>query len=214
MAAVFDFDGTIADTQACWHAAYRQLLARRGRRLGDGGLAMLTGASVREAAEGLDVPEAELRAALGDAFARTPIAPLPGVEALVRRLRERMPMVVATNGPRELVLAVLQRLRLDDVFDAVLSGEHQPREKPAPDVYLAACRALGVDPVHAVAFEDSAIGVTAARRAGLFVIHVAGDAAECTDADLGLSRLDDPTLLTFLGLDGADAIASPARALP
>ncbi len=44
--------------------------------------------------------------------------------------------------------------------------------KPAPDIYLAACEALGVAPRDALALEDSPAGVLAAREAGLHVIAV------------------------------------------
>jgi HAD superfamily hydrolase (TIGR01509 family) len=199
-AAVFDFDGLIADTGDCWHAAYRTVLARRGRRIGPAEEAALVGASVRGAARGLDVPEIELRAELRSTFAGATFEALPGVALLLGRLRDELRLAVATNGPHELVLGALRQLGLDGAFDAVVSAESLPREKPAPDVYLAACRALAVDPSQAIAFEDSAIGVTAARRAGLLVIQVPGDAAESTDADLGLARLDDPALFAFLGL--------------
>ena len=204
-AAVFDFDGLIADTQTCWHDAYRAVLGRRGRQIGAEPLAQLAGASVREAAVGLDVPPDELRTALRGAFASATIAPLPGVEALIARLHEELPLAVATNGPHDVVLGALRRMRLDAAFSAVVSAEALPREKPAPDVYLEACRALAVEPARAVAFEDSAIGVTAARRAGLRVVQVAPSASERADADLRLARLDDPRLLAFLDLAHAEA---------
>lgn len=209
-AAVFDFDGLIAATEHCWHTAYAALLARRGQGIDDARLATLAGASVRKAADSLEVPTAELRSELRRSFEQATIAPLPGVASVVRRLHARMPLAVATNGPHDVVSAALRRLGLDNAFEAVLSGEAQPREKPAPDVYLAACRALGVDPSQAIAFEDSAIGVTAARRAGLLVVQVARGASLRTDADLGLERIDDPALLAFLALERVATTAEPA----
>jgi len=204
-AAVFDFDGLIVDTQACWHAAYRAVLARRDRSIGPEQLAQLAGASVRAAALGLEVPPDELRAALRRAFAGATLAPLPGVEALIARLRDVLPLAIATNGPHDVALGALRRMRLDAAFTAVVSAEALPHEKPAPDVYLEACRLLAVEPAQAVAFEDSAIGVTAARRAGLVIVQVAPSTSEQADADLRLARLDDPRLVSFLQLAHAEA---------
>lgn len=195
---MFDFDGLIADTQACWHAAYRDVLARRDRQIGAHELAQLAGVSVRAAALGLEVLPDELRAALRRAFASATLAPLPGVEALIAQLHGALPLAVATNGPHDVVLGALRRMRLDAAFAAVISAEELPHEKPAPDVYLKACRLLGVEPAQAVAFEDSAIGVTAARRAGMVVVQVACNASERADADLVLAQLDDARLAAFL----------------
>jgi HAD superfamily hydrolase (TIGR01509 family) len=199
-AAVFDFDGLIADTASCWHAAYARVLARRGRRLDAAVTARLVGASVRGAAQILDVPATELRHELRAAFAASALDALPGVATLIERLRGDLGLAVATNGPRDIVASALRRLRLDAAFDDVVSAEALPREKPAPDVYLAACELLRVDPSRAVALEDSVLGAASARAAGLTVIQVANGAAEAADADLRLARIDDPALLAFLGL--------------
>jgi beta-phosphoglucomutase-like phosphatase (HAD superfamily) len=62
----------------------------------------------------------------------------------------------------------------------VVSGQDMGRPKPQPHVYAEACRALGVAPADAVAFEDSPMGVRSARAAGLFVVGV----PERPDVDL------------------------------
>jgi beta-phosphoglucomutase-like phosphatase (HAD superfamily) len=62
----------------------------------------------------------------------------------------------------------------------VVSGQDLGQPKPAPDVYVAACRALRVVPADAIAFEDSPMGVEAALVAGLFVVGV----PERPDVDL------------------------------
>ncbi len=62
----------------------------------------------------------------------------------------------------------------------VVSGQDLGQPKPAPEVYLAACRALAVAPADAIAFEDSPMGVQSALAAGLFVVGV----PERPDVDL------------------------------
>ena len=64
--------------------------------------------------------------------------------------------------------------------------------KPAPDTYLAACAALGVEPARAIAVEDSPHGVTAAKAAGLYCVAVPHALTEQLDlghADLRVSSL-------------------------
>jgi HAD superfamily hydrolase (TIGR01509 family) len=72
-------------------------------------------------------------------------------------------------------------------FAAIVAGDMVPRKKPAPDVYVEALRRLRVGADSAVAFEDSAAGVAAARGAGLAVI--ATPSAWLADDDLSGAEL-------------------------
>jgi HAD superfamily hydrolase (TIGR01509 family) len=202
-AAVFDCDGLLIDTAECWREAFVRTLHLDGRELDAHTLQRLNGASVRSAAEILDVSPLALRVELDEAFQRTELAALPGAALLTERLQARMPLAVATNGPGDLVGRALERVRLRNAFAAVVSAETQARDKPAPDVYLAACAQLDVDPSDAIAFEDSAVGAQAARRAGLTVVLVPSNPRERIDADLRVPRLDDDRLASLLRLDDA-----------
>ncbi|GAB2627057.1 hypothetical protein Aab01nite_80170 [Paractinoplanes abujensis] len=92
---------------------------------------------------------------------------------------------VASNSPRAFVDAVLISAGLDDLFAEIFSAADVEHPKPAPDLYLTACAALGADPVRAVAFEDSRTGVASARAAGMVVVGVPSR----PDADLGTDAL-------------------------
>ncbi len=199
VAAIFDCDGLLLDTSELWRSAYERVLEEQGRTLQDQAIAALHGASVGGAARALDVPQARLQAALEAAFATAAPSPLPGVRKLLDTLGSRLRLAVATNGPAQAIESALRAAGLLEYFDEILSPEQQLRPKPAPDVYLAACEALQVDPSDAIAFEDSAVGVTSARRAGLVVVYVPSSAPEATDADLQARRLDDAPLLSLLG---------------
>jgi HAD superfamily hydrolase (TIGR01509 family) len=178
-----------------------------GRALADIDLTRLAGASVAGAAERLtielDAPvDAEgLRRLLVRSFAASPPPPLPGAVELVRALAGRLPVGVASNAPAEIVEGVLADLGLRDAVRIVVSAELVGAAKPAPDVYLEACRRLAVAPSDAIAFEDSPPGAGAARAAGLFVVAVPSLAGLELDADLTVGRLDDPRLLGYLRLE-------------
>jgi HAD superfamily hydrolase (TIGR01509 family) len=215
-AAVFDCDGLLVDSQHLWERAYASVAAARGRSLDDVRLERLPGASVARAAAlvgqdlGAAIDAEEVRAALDASFAADPPEALPGVRELVAELALQMPLGVASNGPRELVLGVLGQLELREAFSAVVSGEQTERDKPAPDVYLEACRQLGVVPCDAVAFEDSPLGAQAARSAGLVLVLVPPPSAPRVEADLVVASLDDPRLRTFLGVDAVAGEPTPA----
>jgi HAD superfamily hydrolase (TIGR01509 family) len=195
-AAVFDLDGLLVDTRACWRSA-----------VGDGagaGEDLPAGASVAQAARRLGVPPAQVERRLLAEVRGIEPRPLPGVLALLELLGERIPLAVASNSPRSVVAHLLERLEVADRFRAVVTADDVPRGKPAPDVYVEACRLLGEDPSEAVAFEDSSIGARSARAAGAVVIGVPADGGLLPEADLVVRRLDDPALLSFLdALNGA-----------
>lgn len=210
-AAVFDCDGLLVDSGECWNDAYRAVAADIGRSAGGLDFASFTGASIASAARhlsralGVRVSERRLRRALVERFAAEPPAPMPGGPELVRALGERMPLAVASNAPLELVTSAVERVYGLDTFRAVLSVEQLRAHKPAPDVYLEACRRLGISPSDSIAFEDSPPGAQAARAAGLVVVAVPSVPGLDVDADLTVSRLDDPGLMRYLGL-GSEAV--------
>ena len=90
-------------------------------------------------------------------------------------------VVSSSDNGRE----VLAAARIDGLFTVVIDGQVAEREhlagKPAPDTFLAAARALGVEPAHAVVFEDALAGA-AAGRAGKFGIVVGVDRSGQADA--------------------------------
>jgi HAD superfamily hydrolase (TIGR01509 family) len=212
-AAVFDCDGLLVDSQHCWEGAYAQIAAARGRSLDDVRLERLLGASVTIAARvlgeelGQPVRDRELRTALAERFATDPPQALPGTCELVAELASRMPLGVASNGPRDVVVGVLEQLGLRAAFTAVVSAEETTSDKPAPHVYLEACRRLDVPPACAVALEDSPLGAQAARAAGLALVLVSADPVPAVAADLVVPRLDDVRLRAFLGLSDPDGVA-------
>ena len=101
-----------------------------------------------------------------------------------RRLGLRL--AIASSSPTDYVRSHLARVRLDDVWDAVVCREDAPRAKPAPDLYLRAVDLLGIAPREALALEDSPNGIAAAKDAGLWVVAV----PNTLTAEGDLSRAD------------------------
>lgn len=103
----------------------------------------------------------------------TELKVIPGVEEAVKAIPGRRAVASSTNLAR-------LKANLDFTGIAPLFGEHiysasqVARGKPAPDVFLFAASQVGLDPAHAIVIEDSAAGVTAARRAGMPVIGFTG----------------------------------------
>lgn len=86
--------------------------------------------------------------------------------------RGKLPMAVASGGYRDTITRTLDRLAIRDWFDAMVTAEDTPRHKPDPDVFLEAAKRLNVDAAKCIVFEDTDIGLEAARRAGMRGIDV------------------------------------------
>ena len=123
---------------------------------------------------------------------------LPGVRAWLDEADALgLPLAIASSSERTWVVPNLKRLGLCDRFAHLACAGGTIAPKPAPDTYLDACAALGVEPGDALAIEDSPHGVTAATRAGLRCIavpHAITAQLDLSHADLVLTSLADMAL--------------------
>ena len=83
---------------------------------------------------------------------------------------------------------ILQRLGLDNYFDAVSDGNNITRSKPDPEVFLKAAEMLHVPADQCLVVEDAVAGAEAAHRGGMLAACV-GDASLCRAGDWNLSSL-------------------------
>lgn len=95
-----------------------------------------------------------------------------GLPDLVEALAARYPLALASGSPHPVIDEVLAMRGLHRFFKTVVSVTDVPKPKPAPDVFLRAAELLGVVPSGCWVIEDSAVGVTAARHAGMGVIAI------------------------------------------
>lgn len=97
----------------------------------------------------------------------------PGVKELLQGLKEMGCLIaLASSTRRALVVQQLQDAGLISFFDVIIGGDCVERSKPAPDIFLAAARELGVEPDRAYVIEDSYNGIRAAVAAGMHSIMV------------------------------------------
>lgn len=201
-AVVFDMDGLLLDTELLWHTAEIELFRRHGREFTWDDKMAVIGTSFETTAvyfaERLGRPLAEGRALVEEMTdlmyeqLQRQVDARPGAVELVARLRGRLPLAVASNSPTRLVDAALLAAGLTDAFDAVVTSDDVANPKPAPDVYLEACRRLGVAPEDALALEDSPSGIAAAKAAGLACIAVPQFAeADVSAADRVIDSLEE-----------------------
>jgi HAD superfamily hydrolase (TIGR01509 family) len=202
-AVVFDLDGVLIQTEELWDEVRAGLAYDRGGRYGPEEQRAMMGMSSPEWSrymhEHVGLPESpeEIAAEVVERMAQRYRDELPlidGAVDAVERLGARWPLGVASSSNRPLIDLVLELSGLGRFFRATVSSEEVARGKPAPDVYLEACRRLGVAPAQAAAVEDSHAGIGSAKVAGMRVIAIPnpsfppGDDA-LAQADLVLASL-------------------------
>lgn len=116
--------------------------------------------------------------------------PLPGLAVLIESAhRAGYPMAVASSAIPKNIEFVVDALGFRPYFRAMVSGDEVTHPKPDPEIYLKAAGKLGVEPGQCVAFEDSFVGIEAAKRAGMKCVGIAStfpleDLRRETQADL------------------------------
>ena len=98
---------------------------------------------------------------------------MPGVERVVRELHARgLKLAVTSAAVRTSIEWILERVGLHDLFTLIVDGGDVERGKPDPESYLLTAQKLGVAPNTCVVFEDSHVGVLAAKAAGMYCVAV------------------------------------------
>lgn len=94
------------------------------------------------------------------------------VAEIARSHYGQVPMAVASGGERIVVETTLNSIGLGNLFDVVVSINDVERGKPEPDIFLLASQRLEIAPKHCIVYEDTDVGLEAARRAGMRAIDI------------------------------------------
>lgn len=207
-AIVFDFDGLILETERPQSDAWGDIYRSYGEELPKDAWLEVMGKPVkidlfpRRLAKilgrdlDIDAVIAEYRQVVAKRLAEQPVQ--PGVLEVIRDAQNAgIKIAVASGSSHRWVDGHLTRLGLLDHFAYTICAEDTERHKPDPDPYQHACDRLGVSPADSLALEDNALGVAAAKAAGMRVIAVptAMTAYQSfDDADLVLDSLDQMPL--------------------
>jgi HAD superfamily hydrolase (TIGR01509 family) len=224
-ALIFDVDGTLADTEEVHRRAFNAAFAEHGltwnwgRRV-YGDLLRTAGGKERilEFVNRLHLPPAETEklVALVPALHRSKTVHYgrllasaaelrPGIARLLEEAREAgLKLAVATTTTPanvDRLVDVACGAHASEMFDVIAAGDVVRRKKPAPDIYQHALACLELPARACIAFEDSAIGLRAAKEAGLFTVVTPTRWTKRDDfkqADVRLDDLDAAGGLAFL----------------
>lgn len=118
---------------------------------------------------------------------------VPGVLEFLERHAD-VPKAVGSNAEPANIDFVLDRFGLRRFFQVTVNGLQVKRPKPFPDIYLEAAAQLKRKPSDCVVFEDSPVGIDAARAAGMRVVGVETTPTDFQGVDLRIQDFLDPAL--------------------
>jgi beta-phosphoglucomutase len=185
LACIFDLDGVIVDTAKYHFIAWRALAQELGFEFTLEHNERLKGVSRMRSLEillevgGLNFSDAEKERMaakkntlyLEYIYKMKPDELLPGVTAFIDELRNKG-VKVALGSASKNAETILERLKIERLFDAVIDGNKVTKAKPDPEIFLKGAHTLGVKPENCVVFEDAEAGIEAALNAGMKAIGV------------------------------------------
>lgn len=203
-AVIFDLDGTMIDNNAYHLAAWRQYLTDLGINITEEEYRKnINGRTNKDAIEyiyrrTMTKEEAMVYALEKEAVYRRIyqpfIQPVEGLTGLLKLLEEKnIPMGIATSGIQVNINFMFEHIPVRNFFSAVINSEHITHGKPHPEIFLKTAEALHVSPGSCLVFEDAAVGVKAAKAAGMNVVALTTTQteAELAEADLIIKDFSD-----------------------
>ena len=184
-ACIFDLDGVIVDTAHYHFLAWQRLAKELGVEFTEEDNERLKGVSRMRSMEiimelgdiTLSPHEKEKLANKKNTWfvdyveRMVPEEIFPGVKLLIVKLREKGIKVGLASSSKN-AKTVLQLLRIQNEFDAIVDGTMITHSKPDPEIFLLAAKKLGVDPKDCLVFEDAEAGVEAAVAAGMRCVGI------------------------------------------
>ena len=185
-AVLFDLDGTLVDSMWIWKSVDEEYFEKKGLVLSsdeiDSFQQELEGMGFTETAVffkkrfGIEDSLEEIKAAWISMATEKYCNEVPlkdGVKEFLEYLKEQqIPSAICSSNSIELIKMVLKAHEIDNYFTKMITCCDVSASKPAPDVYLAAAKALNVSPENCLVFEDVPMGILAGKNAGMRVCAV------------------------------------------
>jgi beta-phosphoglucomutase len=208
-AVIFDFNGTLSDDEPVLCEIFMHLFAEHGRPMSAqeyfDQLAGLSDPEIVKTWLGEDHPD--VQEIIDERTIRYRQAAADGstvhehVREAVRYAAERVPLAICSGAARAEIEPVVEAAGLTSYFRAILSSDDVAHGKPDPEGYIKALELLGADPGEALVFEDTAVGVAAARAAGVgcvLAVRTTLEPHRLAEADELLDRIDLDVMHRFL----------------
>jgi beta-phosphoglucomutase family hydrolase len=177
---IFDCDGTLADTMPLHWRAWSMITQRYGLHFPEDRFYALGGVPARDILkllaqeQGRSLDHIAIAHEKEESYLATlpQIEPIHAVVEIAKANHGKIPMAVASGGTQKIICDVLGHLKIRHLFTAIVTSDMVKNQKPAPDIFLEAARRIGVAPKFCRAYEDTDLGLTAIRAAGMEAVDV------------------------------------------
>lgn len=177
---VFDCDGTLANTMPLHWRAWSLITQRHNLHFPEDRFYSLGGVPSRDILKMLAEEQGRSFDHIAVAHEKeeaylplmAEVEPIHAVVEIARANHGKIPMAVASGGTQKIICQVLEHLKIRHLFAAVVTSEMVKNQKPAPDIFIEAARRIGVDPKFCRGYEDTDLGMTAIRAAGMDAVDV------------------------------------------
>jgi len=204
-AVVFDFTGTLSDDEPLLARVYQEQFAELGRPITEAEyFEQLAGHTDEEMFTRwfgqADPAQIEDRIARYNRLAADGSTVDDEIRAAVRFAATRAPVAIVSAAARSEIDPVVAASGIGDSISVIVSQDDVTLGKPDPECYLTAARLLDVEPRWMLVFEDTDVGVAAARAAGARVVGLTRTlgAERMAAADELVDRIDLPLLERLL----------------
>lgn len=199
-AVIFDCDGLLVDTESAEFQSWQEVFTLHGVSLpldlwqeGIGSVTHLDPYELLEAYTGSAIDRAIIhaeRSPRNRALVREKTL-LPGVlKAIAKAQSLGLAVAVASSSPAYWVQWVLEEFGIGSHFETIVTADDVKLTKPDPEIYTTTLSRLKVQPLEAIALEDSLNGVKAARGAGIFCAAIPNQMTAALDFSVASMRLN------------------------
>jgi HAD superfamily hydrolase (TIGR01509 family) len=204
---VFDFDGTIVDSEPLWQKAEIAVFENEGFTISKSEIAQTKGLAHFDSvsywyskAGKISKSPALLTQELTQAvieLLKSEGQLIPGIiETLELWKSKGLPMGIASGSSMKHIKTILDKFDLNKYFNLVYSVDFERFGKPHPGIFISACKKLKIDPLFSVAFEDSFNGILSAKAARMKVVALLSD-GQINDTKFDFADLKIESLINF-----------------
>lgn len=178
IAALFDFDGVVMDTESQYSIFWNGVGKKYHPEYEEFGK-MIKGQTLRQIYDryfaGMEKEQEEITEALNRFEAQMKYEYVPGVVGFMRELHTQGVKIAIVTSSNELKMANVYAVHpeLKELVDRILTAEMFTRSKPAPDCFLLGMEVFGTEPENTYVFEDSFNGLKAGMASGANVVGLA-----------------------------------------
>lgn len=182
---IFDFDGVIVDSELFFLQSIQSYLQNKHITIQLNDIQFLIGQDLNKSAEDIKqkyginddirIITQELTKCYELICHPDKIPPMPGIIDFIKTLKKfNIKMVIASSSPQDYLQRIMKRLKIDSYFEKIFSGQNFLRNKPFPDIYMAAVKFMDLPLDEIIVIEDSPNGIQAAKSSGLYTIGYKG----------------------------------------